>query len=90
MATDNAICLELGISGAGIVANNSHVGPVHPEHDASVTRIPHDPAKAKALMEEAGMLDTELELHSIDDDWRKPTTDAVADQLRKAGCKCRI
>jgi len=89
MAVDNAVCLELGISGAGITADNCHVGPVHPEHDASVTRIPHDPAKAKALMEEAGMLDTELELHSIDDDWRKPTTDSVADQLRQAGMKVK-
>jgi len=89
MAVDNAVCLELGLSNKGVVANNSHVGPVHPENDPSVERIPHDPAKAKALMEEAGMLDTELELHSIDDDWRKPTTDAVADQLRQAGIKVK-
>ncbi len=89
MAVDNAVCLELGINGAGITADNCHVGPVHPEHDPAVTRIPHDPAKATALMKEAGMLDTELELHSIDDDWRKPTTDAVADQLRQAGMKVK-
>ncbi len=85
MAVDNAVVLELGVNGQGIPADNCHVGPVHPEHDASVTRIPHDPAKAKALMEEAGMLDTELELHSIDDDWRKATTDSVAAQMRAAG-----
>ena len=85
MAVDNAIVLELGVNGQGVPADNCHVGPVHPEHDASVTRIPHDPAKAKALMEEAGMLDTELELHSIDDDWRKATTDSVAAQMRAAG-----
>ncbi len=85
MAVDNAICLELGMSGYGIVADNCHVGPMHPEHDANVTRLPHDPAKAKALMDEAGMGDYEHELHSIDDDWRKNTTDAVAAQLRDAG-----
>ncbi len=85
MAVDNAICLELGMSGYGIVADNCHVGPMHPEHDASVARLPHDPAKAKALMDEAGMGDYEHELHSIDDDWRKNTTDAVAAQLRDAG-----
>jgi len=89
MAVDNAVCLELGLSNKGVVANNSHVGPVHPENDPTVEALPHDPAKAKALMEEAGMLDTELELHSIDDDWRKPTTDAVADQLRQAGMKVK-
>ena len=36
-------------------------------------------------MEDAGMMDYEHELVSIDDDWRKNTTDAVAAQLRDAG-----
>jgi len=89
MAVDNNVLLELGIAGAGLPADNCHVGPVHPEHDPSVTRIPYDPAKAKALMEEAGMADFEHELHSIDDDWRKPTTDSVAAQLRDAGIKVK-
>ncbi|MEL6587552.1 MAG: ABC transporter substrate-binding protein [Pseudomonadota bacterium] len=85
MACDNAVLLELGYAGQGTPADNCHVGPVHPEHDASVARLPFDPAKAKALMEEAGMADFEHELFSIDDDWRRNTTDAVAAQLRDAG-----
>ncbi|WP_425039083.1 ABC transporter substrate-binding protein [Primorskyibacter sp. S187A] len=85
MAVDNAVCNELGNAGRGVPADNCHVGPVHPEHDASVTRLPHDPAKAKELWDAAGMTDVEIELHSIDDDWRKNTTDAVAAQLRDAG-----
>lgn len=85
MAVDNAICLELGVSGQGIPADNCHVGPVHPEWDSAVTRTPFDPAKAKAMMEEAGFGDYEHELISIDDDWRRNTTDAVAAQLRDAG-----
>jgi peptide/nickel transport system substrate-binding protein len=89
MAVDNAICLELGQSGNGAPADNCHVGPMHPEHDPSVTRIPHDPAAARALMEEAGMLDYEHELISIDDDWRKNTTDSVAAQMRDAGMKVK-
>ena len=89
MAVDNQVCLDLGVAGKGIAANNQHVGPVHPEHDPSVGRIPHDPAKAKALMAEAGMADFEHELQSIDDDWRKNTTDAVAAQLRDAGIKVK-
>ncbi|MCP5085508.1 MAG: ABC transporter substrate-binding protein [Rhodobacteraceae bacterium] len=88
MAVDNAVCLELGINGNGIPADNCHVGPVHPEWDSSVTRIPHDPAKAKALMDEAAP-DFEHELLSIDDDWRKNTTDSVAAQLREAGIKVK-
>lgn len=85
MAVDNEVCLELGMSGYGLVADNSHVGPMHPEYDPAVTRIAYDPTKAKALMEEAGMADYEHVLLSIDDDWRKNTTDAVAAQLRDAG-----
>ena len=85
MAVDNQVCLELGYASRGVAADNQHVGPVHPEYDDSVGRLPHDPAKAKALMEEAGMADFEHELMSIDDDWRKNTTDAVAAQLRDAG-----
>ena len=88
MAVDNEVLLELGNAGRGIVAKNQHVGPMHPEY-VDVPRLPHDPAKAKALMEEAGMIDFEHELHSIDDSWRKDTTDAVAAQLRDAGIKVK-
>jgi peptide/nickel transport system substrate-binding protein len=85
MAVDNAVCLELGMAGYGVVADNCHVGPMHPEHDPSVTRIPYDPAKAKALMDEAGMGDYVHECQSIDDDWRRNTTAAVVAQLNDAG-----
>ena len=88
MAVDNDVLLELGNGNRGLVAKNQHVGPMHPEY-ADVPRLPFDPAKAKALMEEAGMIDHEHELHSIDDSWRKDTTDAVAAQLRDAGIKVK-
>jgi len=84
MAVDNSVCLELGYGGRGATAENHHVSPVHPEY-AELAPLKHDPAGAKALMEEAGMADFEHELVSIDDDWRKNTTDAVAAQLRDAG-----
>ncbi|MFY0621177.1 MAG: ABC transporter substrate-binding protein [Pelagimonas sp.] len=85
MAVDNEICLELGYAGLGIPADNCHVGPMHPEHDGEVTRLPYDPARAAELMAEAGMSDFVHELVSIDDGYRKDTTDAVAAQLRDAG-----
>ncbi|MGR3715035.1 MAG: ABC transporter substrate-binding protein [Shimia sp.] len=84
MAVDNNVLLELGYDGRGEVAANHHVGPAHPEY-ADIGMPKHDPAGAKALMEEAGMGDFEHELISIDDAWRKNTTDAVAAQLRDAG-----
>ncbi|MEM9577341.1 MAG: ABC transporter substrate-binding protein [Pseudomonadota bacterium] len=84
MAVDNAVLLELGYADRGIVAENHHVGPMHPDY-AELPPLKYDPAAAKALMDEAGMGDFEHELFSIDDAWRKDTTDAVAAQLRDAG-----
>ena len=88
LAVDNAVCLELGYAGLGTVAENHHVCPIHPEY-ADIGPAPFDPEQAMALMEEAGMADFEHELISIDDDWRKNTTDAVAAQLRDAGINVR-
>ncbi len=84
MAVDNNVLLELGYGGRGQTAENHHVAPFHPEY-AELPALKADPAGAKALMEEAGMGDFEHELTSIDDAWRKDTTDAVAAQLRDAG-----
>ena len=88
MAVDNTILLELGYGGRGQPAENHHVGPMHPEY-AKLPPQAVDPAGAKALMDEAGMADFEHELLSIDDAWRKDTTDAVAAQLRDAGIKVK-
>lgn len=88
LAVDNAKVLELGVAGQGIPAENHHVCPIHPEY-AKLPPIKRDPAKALALMKEAGMEDYEHELHSIDDDWRRASTDSVAAQLRDAGIKVK-
>lgn len=84
MAVDNAVLLELGFSGNGRVAENHHVSPIHPEY-AELPAPVYDPAGAKALLNEAGMGDFEHDLISIDDTWRKDTTDAAASMLRDAG-----
>lgn len=84
MALDNSVLLELGFSDNGLVAENHHVSPIHPEY-AELPAPVFDPAGAKALMDEAGMGDFEHDLISIDDTWRKDTTDAAAAMLRDAG-----
>ena len=84
MAVDNNVLLELGYEGRGLVAANHNVGPSNPEY-VDIGLPKHDPAGAKALLDEAGMGDFEMEILSIDDAWRKNTTDAVAAQLRDAG-----
>ncbi len=88
MALDNNVLLELGFSGNGQVAENHHVCPLHPEY-AELPAPVYDPEGAKALLEEAGMADFEHELISIDDTWRKNTTDAAAAMLRDAGFKVK-
>ncbi|OED42592.1 diguanylate cyclase [Chromatiales bacterium (ex Bugula neritina AB1)] len=88
MAVDNNILLELGVNGLGVPAHNHHVCPIHPEY-AEMDRLPYDPSGAMALLKEAGMEEYEHELISIDDDWRKGTTDAMAAQLRRAGIKVK-
>jgi len=88
MAVDNNVVLQLGIAGRGVVAENHHVAPIHPEY-YELPKRERDIEGAKALMEEAGQMDFEHEIISIDDDYRKNTTDAVAAQLREAGFKVK-
>jgi peptide/nickel transport system substrate-binding protein len=88
MAVDNNVCLELGYNNNGTMAENHHVAPIHPEY-ADIGKPEFNPAKAMELMTEAGMADYEHEIVSIDDDWRRATTDAVAAQMRDAGMKVK-
>jgi peptide/nickel transport system substrate-binding protein len=41
--------------------------------------------ESKKLLEEAGQTGYEFELISLDDDWRRATSDAIAAQMRDAG-----
>lgn len=83
-AVDNKVLLELGISDRGIVAQNHHVAPFHPEY-VDIGDTEFDPSQAPALMEEAGMSDHVFEIVSIDDDWERATADATASMMRDAG-----
>jgi len=83
-AVDNNVVLELGYNGAGSIAENHHVCPIHPEY-AELPIIVRDVEKAHALMEQAGQLDFEHEIISLDDDLNKNTADAIGAQLRDAG-----
>ena len=88
LTCDNAVLLELGYANLGTLAENHHVCPIHPEY-ADIGAPVRDVEKARALLEEAGMLDYEHEIFSIDDDWRRNTTDALAAQMRDAGLKVK-
>ncbi|MEM7723963.1 MAG: ABC transporter substrate-binding protein [Pseudomonadota bacterium] len=84
LAVDPQVCLDLGINGQGVTAENHHVAPVHPEY-AELPPITVDKDAAFALLQEAGQEDFVFEISSIDDDYRRNTTDAVAAQMRDAG-----
>ncbi len=84
LAVDNSVVLELGYDGRGLVAENHHVCPIHPEY-AEIPPPEFDPAKARQMIEDAGMADFEFELISLDDDWQAATCDTVAAQIRDAG-----
>jgi len=88
LAVDNQIILDLGVGNAGTPGENHHVCPIHPEY-VQLPKIARDPAKAKALMDDAGQTDFEHELITVDEDWQKNTGDAIAAQLRDAGIKVK-
>jgi peptide/nickel transport system substrate-binding protein len=88
LAIDNAKLLELGYSNQGLVAENHHVGPMHPEY-SPMDPPAYDPAAAIALLQDAGLADFEHELVCDDEQWRADTADVAAAQLRDAGIKVR-
>ena len=88
LAIDNDAVMKLGIDGQGEVAQNHHVGPMHPEY-AELPPVRRDVEKAKALLAEAGQLDHEFEIISVEADNRKESSDAAAQQMRDAGFKVK-
>lgn len=83
-AIDNAIVRELVISETGLVGENHHVCPVHPEY-AELPPLEVDVAGAQELLAAAGHAETKFELISLDTEWQSNACDAVAAQLRNAG-----
>jgi peptide/nickel transport system substrate-binding protein len=88
MAVNNAVVLELGLTGQGTVAENHHIAPIHPEYTPMPAPV-HDPGAAAELMTQAGMAEFEHDLVSLDTGFLKDSADAVAAQLRDAGIKVK-
>lgn len=84
LAVDNATVLALGHNNDGEVAENHHVAPSQPEY-ARLPPIQADPAKAMDMARSVGLEDAEIELISIDGDWRTTTSDAIGALIRNAG-----
>jgi peptide/nickel transport system substrate-binding protein len=88
-AVSNSIVLELGANGLGSVADNHHVGPIHPEF-ADIDRPVYDPLTSKALLNQAGMGDYEFELTTLDDGFNRNCGDTVVAMIRDAGIKIKL
>lgn len=86
MAVDNAVVLEIGYDNRGLVAENHQVAPMHPEY-AALPPQQAQPARAEREIEAAGHGETMFELVSVDDAWRRDTTDVIAAQIRDAGIR---
>jgi peptide/nickel transport system substrate-binding protein len=84
LAVDNAVILELGYGDHGLIGENHHVCPIHPEY-AELPPIRSDPDRAAELLAEAGHAGTRFELICLDDEWQAATGAAVEAQLRDAG-----
>ncbi len=83
-AVDNAVVLELGQQGYGILGENHHVAPMDPDY-APLPPLAPDPQGALAALTEAGVATAVFELVSSDADVPRNTCDAIAAQLRDAG-----
>lgn len=88
LGVDNNVILQLGIDNAGTKADNYHVCPIQPDH-VPIAEHERDVERAKQLMEEAGGMDFEHEIISVDETWHRNSCDAVAAQLRDAGFKVK-
>ncbi|MEM6577520.1 MAG: ABC transporter substrate-binding protein [Pseudomonadota bacterium] len=84
LAVDNSTVLALGHNNDGLIAENDHVAPSHPEH-ADLPPVVADPERAIEMARSEGLEDVEIELISIDGDWRTTTTDAIGGLLRRCG-----
>ncbi len=60
--------LQLGFFGQGLLGNDFHVFPKHPEY-AELPQLNYDPEKAKALLAEAGYPDGVEVIISVGSDW---------------------
>jgi len=91
LAVDTAKVLQVTLGDTGEVAEHHHVGPMHPEY-AHLPHFKSDPARAKALLAEAGFpngLDLEIACRK-DPSWEAQIVQALVEQWQQAGIRVRI
>ena len=91
-AVDQQEIIDKSQRGFGLVAENHHVSPSHPEY-AELPPFRQDVAKAKRLLEESGVPEAEREVTLIcvnDPIWESDACQALADMLGRIGVRVKL
>jgi peptide/nickel transport system substrate-binding protein len=91
-AADNAAIKKLVFGEHGLVANNFHVAPVHPEF-FPLPPVVRDVAGARQLLKEAGYekgLDLTIVVGNNDGPWQQAACEALRDQVKEAGINLSV
>jgi peptide/nickel transport system substrate-binding protein len=91
-AADNAAIKRLVFGEHGLVANNFHVAPVHPEF-FPLPPVVRDVAGARQLLREAGYekgLDLTIVVGNNDGPWQQAACEALRDQVKEAGINLSV
>jgi len=92
IGADNRALLVHGYDRRGMVAENHHVGPMHPEY-ATLPAVPRDPGQARQLLADAGYpngLQLTLAVGNVQGAWEQRVAQVLRQQLRQAGIELRL
>ena len=92
LAADNRELLINGYNRRGMVAEDHHVGPMHPEY-ATLPAMPRDPGQARQLLADAGYpdgLQLTLTVGNVQGPWEQRVARVLQQQLRPAGIDLKL
>jgi peptide/nickel transport system substrate-binding protein len=92
LAADNQQMLDIAIRGNGVVAENHHVAPIHPEY-VRLPPLKRDVALAKDLLAQAGLedgIDLELTVGNTQGRWEEETARVLQRNLAEAGIRLQL
>jgi peptide/nickel transport system substrate-binding protein len=92
LAADNRELLINGYNRRGMVAEDHHVGPMHPEY-ATLPAMPRDPAQARQLLVDAGYpdgLQLTLTVGNVQGPWEQRVAQVLQQQLRQGGIDLKL